>query len=197
MEVKQSIVKNNTLLKRLLLSLFWFLTDYIGNHIVSHIPFWIIRKLFYRLCGAKIGEGTQFDMNTTFLDPNRLHVGNHCHINRNCLIDARGDLEIKDNVSISHRVTIMTGSHDYRSKNFRYVKSKIYIEDFVWIGVNATIIGNVRIGKGAVVCAGAVVTKDVAPYTVVAGIPAKKIGDRPQVLEYTILKELYPYPQFT
>ena len=103
---------------------------------------------------------------------------------------------IADNVSISQRVVIMTLGHDYRSPEFKTRKNRIIIDNYVWIGVNATIIGDVHIGEGAVVCAGAVVTKDVEPYTVVAGVPAKVIRTRPQNQCYTILEGIYPFPQF-
>jgi acetyltransferase-like isoleucine patch superfamily enzyme len=178
------------------MSLFWLLTDYLGNHFVTHIPFWYVRKVYYFLCGADIGEGSQMDMDVIVMDPNRLKLGNHTHINRNCLLDARGTLSIGDCVSISQRVVIVTGSHNYKSPHFDYVRSEIYIDNYVWIGVNATIIGDVHIGEGAVVCAGAVVTKDVEPYTVVAGVPAKPIRTRPHNLDYTPLQGLYWFPHF-
>lgn len=127
----------------------------------------------------------------------RLSIGNHCHINASCLIDARGSIIIHDNVSISHRVVIMTGSHDYKAPDFPFMSTKVEIEDYVWIGVNATIIGNVHIGKGAVICAGAVVCRDVEPYSVVAGVPAKEIRKRGKNQSYTILENIYGFPTFT
>ena len=101
-----------------------------------------------------------------------------------------------NNISISHRVVIMTGTHDYKSPTFDFMTTQVEIDDYAWIGVNVTIIGNVHIGKGAVVCAGAVVNKDVEPYTVVAGVPAKPIRKRSQNQTYTILKDIYPFPTF-
>jgi acetyltransferase-like isoleucine patch superfamily enzyme len=78
----------------------------------------------------------------------------------------------------------MTGSHDYKSRNFQGIFKPIVIEDYAWVGVGATILQGVTIGKGAVVCAGAVVTKDVPPYAVVAGVPAQTIDTRPDDLDY-------------
>ena len=184
------------MLKGVLLSFYWLYTDYFYNHVVFHIPFWIVRRFFYRLRGGRFGKGSQIDMRVTMMGIGSLKIGNHCHINRDCLIDARGGIIIHDNVSISHRVVVMTGSHDYKKPDFPFVSSKMEIEDYVWIGVNATIVGNVQIGKGAVVCAGAVVTKNVEPYAVVAGIPAVKIMERPRDLQYTILNGIYPFPTF-
>ncbi len=91
----------------------------------------------------------------------------------------------------------MTGSHDYKAPDFPFMSTKVEIEDYVWIGVNATIIGNVHIGKGAVICAGAVVCRDVEPYSVVAGVPAKEIRKRGKNQSYTILENIYGFPTFT
>lgn len=193
----KNLLNRYNLTRQLSLSLYFLVTDYVTNHIVAHIPFWYIRKAYFWLLGARIGKQTQMDMGITFLDVNRLVIGCHSHINRQATIDARGRLVIGDNVSISQRVAIMTGSHDYQSPDFGFKRTSIVIDDYVWIGINATVIGNVHIGKGAVVCAGAVVTKDVPPYEVVAGVPARSIGTRCQDLRYTPLANAYYYPQFT
>lgn len=192
----KTILKNDKNLTLLSLSVFWFFTDYITNHIVSHIPFWIIRKMYLLLCGAKIKSHSQIDMNVTFMDPNRLCVGHNTHINRQCLIDARGELSIGNNVSISLRSAIITGSHNHKSSEFEFIRTKITIDDFVWMGFQTTVVGNVHIGKGAVICAGSVVTKDVEPWSIMAGVPARKIGERPRNLKYSILEDNYYFPQF-
>ena len=78
----------------------------------------------------------------------------------------------------------MTGSHDINSHDFSAKGGAIEIGDYCFIGVNATVLHSVKIGKGSVVCAGAVVTKDVPEYSVVAGVPAKVIGARTRDLDY-------------
>ena len=60
-------IKRNRILKGVCLSTLWFFTDYCVNHIVSHIPFWVVRRFFYKLLGAKFGTGTQMDMNCTLM----------------------------------------------------------------------------------------------------------------------------------
>ena len=84
------------------------------------------------------------------------------------LLDARNGIEIGRYVNFSANVSVYTEQHDHR----------------VWIGPNAILLPGITIGEGAVVAAGSVVTHDVAPYTVVGGIPAKKINDRPRELTY-------------
>ena len=161
-----------------------FLTEYTLNDILPHIPFWTVRNFWMRCLKMKIGKGTFVMKRVYIMTPQQLTIGQYSHINRGCLLDARGGIIIGNNVSVSHNVSIMSGSHDYHSKKFRGRFLPIKIEDYVWIGNNAVILQNVTIGKGAVVCAGAVVTRDVEPYSVVAGIPARKIKERNKELQY-------------
>ena len=159
------------------------LANYIVNDILQHIPFWSIRKEYLKFVKLKIGSS--FIMkNAYIMTPQKIKIGEYSHINRGCLLDGRGSITIGNNVSISHNVSIITGSHKINAPNFRAKFLPIKIDDYVWIGANATILQNVTIGKGAVICAGAVVTKDIAPYSIVAGIPAKQIGIRNKELNY-------------
>ena len=161
-----------------------FLTEYFLNSILPHVPLYSLRHFMYRLIGIGIGKGSVIDRKVYFMRARRFRIGSHSHVNRNCLIDARGGLTIGDNVSISHEVKIITGGHDVNSPDFHGKYFPITIGNYVWIGAGATILQNVTIGEGAVVCAGAVVTKEVPPYTIVGGVPAKKIGERNKKLNY-------------
>lgn len=138
-----------------------------------------------KLGGMKIGTKTYINMNLYVLCTKGITIGNGCHVNQSCYIDGRGKVIIGNNVSISHYVKIVTGSHDVMDKKFSGKFAKIIIEDNVWIGINAIILQDVKIGTGAVICAGAVVTKNVDPYDIVAGIPARKIGKRSKDLDYS------------
>lgn len=161
-----------------------FFMEFITNDILQHIPFWCCRKFYLKMTGTKIGHGSFIMKKNYLINSNRLSIGNFSHINRDCIIDSRGYITIGNNVSISHRVNIMSGSHEVNSPNMIGIFKKIVIEDYVWIGVNSTILQGVTLGEGAVVCAGAVVTKNVKPYDIVAGIPAKTIGHRNNNLDY-------------
>jgi acetyltransferase-like isoleucine patch superfamily enzyme len=161
-----------------------FLYYFVLNDCLPLIPFWGIRKLFLRFIGMKIGKGSFIMKNTYFMGPKNFSMGKCSHINRGCFVDARGTLKIGDNVSISHNVNIVSGGHDFQSESFALRHKPIYIDDYVWVGVGATILQGVHIGKGAVVCAGAVVSKDVGDFDVVAGVPAKKIKERTHNLNY-------------
>lgn len=152
--------------------------EYMVNDVLPHIPFYCLRRQYLKLIGIKIGEGTYLSKRIYFMSPWLIRIGKNCHINRGCFMDARGEILIGDSVSISHDVRIVTGGHNMNHPAFPGVYEKIQIDDYAWIGVGATILKNVHIGYGAVVSAGAVVTKDVPPYAVVGGIPAKVIAQR-------------------
>ncbi|MDR1896632.1 MAG: acyltransferase [Prevotellaceae bacterium] len=171
-------------IKSILKFIYYFFYRYICNYIISNIPVWTIRKYYYKIIGMKIGEGSEIHMSLYTLEPRKIIIGQYSHINRGCFLDGRGYITIGNSVSISHKVSLITGGHDKNSPDFAGVFLPIIIEDYVWIGVNVSILQGVKIGKGAVVATGAVVTKDVEPYTVVAGIPAKVIGERSKELNY-------------
>lgn len=171
------ILSRTRALERELLT--WF-----GNAFVSHIPLWFVRKFYYRLMGVCVGAGSEMSMGIYLMEPKLLKIGQATHINPGCLLDARVGIEIGNSVSISHRVVVITASHDAQSLTFASKNGRVHICDFAWIGVGATILQGVTIGEGAVVAAGAVVTKDVEPFTIVGGVPARKIGTRPKGLNY-------------
>jgi acetyltransferase-like isoleucine patch superfamily enzyme len=151
---------------------------------VKKIPFYSIRHFYYKkVIKIKLGKQSSIHLNC-FIYGRNIEIGNGCVINRECFLDGRGKLKIGDFTSISPHVHIITGDHDINSKNFAFRSKDIIIGNFVWIGSRATILPGVVIGEGAIVCAGALVTKDVAPYTMVGGVPAKFIKDRSKDLDY-------------
>ena len=160
--------------------------SYLTNYIVSHIPSFMLRHLWYRrVLGVRLGQGSAiflqcfiWNSGPSHMRRNGLRIGDHCRINRNCCLDARGSLSIGNNVSISPEVTILTLQHFYNDPQFADDPRPVVIEDHVWIGTRATILPGVTIGRGAVVAAGALVTKDVAPCVIVGGVPARLIGER-------------------
>lgn len=161
-----------------------FFFYYVMNNMVAFIPWWRIRRAYYRLLGLRIGKNTIMNMSQYILSPQKICIGENTHINRGCLIDARGGCVVGDRVSISYRVSLITGGHDFNDKHFAGKYLPIRIGNYVWIGANATVLQGVEIGNGAVVAAGAVVTRDVPPFTIVAGVPAKPVGKRREELDY-------------
>jgi len=110
----------------------------------------------------------------------RLVIGSGSHIGDSTIIDVSDDITIGSEVALGPRCTLYTHDHDYMTDHVAAWKGplklgKIHIEDGAWIGSSVTILPNVRIGKRAIVAAGAVVTKDVLPDVIVGGVPAKVI----------------------
>ena len=165
---------------------FYLLILCLTNRFITYVPICMLRKIWYRLLGMKIGFGSQLDMGQYILSPHKIKIGKTSHVNQGCILDGRSRIIIENNVSISHRCALMTGSHDINSSKFCYKGAPIIIDDLVFIGINATILSGVHVHKGAVVCAGAVVSKDVPEYAIVAGIPATIIGYRNKEINYTI-----------
>lgn len=148
-----------------------------------------MRRLLYKGLGAHIASKVIFHFRTEIRAPWSLHIGKGTIIGDNAILDARCGLFIGKNVNLSSNVSVYTQQHDHRDPYFacpnpQHKKMSVEIDDRVWLGSNVIVLPGVHIGEGAVCCAGCVVTKDVEPYAVVAGIPAKKVGERPQVLKY-------------
>ena len=158
---------------------------------VGLVPSHHIRRFVYRALGAEIGKNVVFHFRTEVRGLHRLKIGDGTIIGDNALLSAQRGLTIGKNVNLSSNVSIYSGAHDHRDPYFRSTPATtrpISIGDRVWIGSNAIILTGVNIGEGAVVCAGCVVTKDVEPYAVVAGIPARKVNERPRNLRYEFKK---------
>jgi acetyltransferase-like isoleucine patch superfamily enzyme len=178
------------------------LINYLTNHVVCHIPSFAMRRLWYqRVLGVSFGThaGVHLGCYIWFYGPGQLRrdgltIGAYSRINRDCCLDARGPLRIGDNVSISPEVTILTAFHRMDDPKFRVETRPVVIEDHAWVGTRATILSGVTLGRGSVVAAGAVVTRDVAPLEIVAGVPARPIGRRPaEAVTYTLDG---PFPLF-
>ena len=119
---------------------------------------------------VKIGRNCQLN---TEIHTSQLLIKQNTSINKNCVIDFSGGILIDENVTISEGVMIESHDHGYDPRS-KPVGIKKVIEKDVWIGTKAIILPQARIiGKGSIVAAGAVVTKDVQPFTIVGGNPAK------------------------
>jgi acetyltransferase-like isoleucine patch superfamily enzyme len=164
---------------------------YLYNVIVTHIPLYSFRHLYLRiLFGIGIGKGSSVHMGC-FITGRRTSIGTNTVINRNCHLDGRGGLRVGDNVNVSPEVYFISLTHDFNSPTFPPLPREIVVENNVWIGARAIIMPGVRLQEGCVVGAGAVVTRDVASYCIVAGVPARKIGERIHEIRYKA--SYFPY----
>lgn len=112
-----------------------------------------------------------------------IKIGNNCTVNSFAILYGHGGLDIGNGVRISAHVVIVPMNHIYKNPEIPIwmqgeTRKGIKIEDDVWIGAGAKVLDGVKIGKGSVIGAGAVVTKDIPPYSVAVGIPARVIKKR-------------------
>ena len=145
---------------------------------VSHVPSHAFRKIIYKLSGMKIGKGSTVHMWANFFDPSGISIGEDTIVGDHAFLDGRAALTIGSHVDIASSVMIYNSEHDLESEEFSARTEPVEIGNYVFVGPRAIILPGVKIGKGAVVAAGAVVTKDVPEFTIVGGVPAGKIGER-------------------
>lgn len=155
-----------------------------GNRIINKLPSRHIRRWFYQMLGAKFGKNCYPCRRVEILLPKGLELGDGVAVGWFAELDARGGITVGHDTNISSHAKLITGSHDIDDPDFTADFLPIHIGHHCWIGTGAMILQGVRIGDGAVVAAGAVVSKDVEPWTVVGGIPAKEIRKRKDNVEY-------------
>lgn len=145
---------------------------------IGYVPSHYFRRFFYRFWGIKIGSGSTIHMGAVFYYPLNIAIGNDSIIGENVVLDGRDKLTIGNHVDIASEVMIYNAQHNINDENFKAITAPVTIEDYVFIGPRAIILPGVTVKKGAVVGAGAVVTKDVEEFKIVGGVPAKEIGER-------------------
>jgi acetyltransferase-like isoleucine patch superfamily enzyme len=128
--------------------------------------------------GGRIGSGSVISRCSRIDYPWKVAIATGTFIGNESWLYAMAPITIGNNVCISEKVSLLTGTHDVSSSSFDLITKPIVIKDNVWIATGAMVLPGVTIGEGAVVAAGAVVTKDVEPWTVVGGNPAKVIKKR-------------------
>lgn len=160
----------------------------------------MIRKLKLLRCklllvGKKnitLGNNATFGRGTVFWAPHEMKIGNNVYIGKYCTVQA--DIEMGNNIEIANTVGLIGRyDHDYSKVgvsikdapwigdvhyDFKGLNQKIVIDDDVWIGYGSVVFTGVHIHRGAIIAAGSIVTKDVPPYAIVAGNPAKIKGYR-------------------
>ncbi len=171
-------------MKDFIYGLFYFLLSGI-----MFLPINLLRHIVLRLLSCNLASDSYIGRCIDIRKPKNITIGSESAINKKVLLDGRGgNLVIGNNVDIAQEVQIWTLQHDYNSPTYRAIGKSVTIGDYVWIGSRAIILPGVKIGKGAVIAAGSIVTKDVPEFTVVAGVPAKKIAERTENLNYNLGK---------
>ncbi len=157
---------------------------YLANALFMRLPSYRLRHGFLRrCCKIQIGRDSSI-LNYCYVAGPRITIGNNTVINRYVYLDGRVPLTIGNNVNVSHYVLIHTLTHDPQNPDFVCLERPVVVQDHAWIGARAIIMPGVTIGEGAVIGAGAVVTRDVPAYSIAAGNPAKVIKARNRDIRY-------------
>ena len=167
----------------------WILSSVLGR-----IPCRTLREALYRhLLRVDLAHSAKVHKRLDVIAGDKIRIGHGTVIGQHVLLDGRLGIEIGANVNFGGEVAVYTLQHDLRSPTFGVKGGPVKIGDRAWISFRTTILPGVTIGEGAVTAAGAVVTKDVAPYTVVGGVPAAPIGERPRGLTYQLADARAPW----
>lgn len=135
---------------------------------------------------AKVGKDTNIHPTVLLRQAERIEIGDHCLLNHNNVLQAgkeSGKIKIGNYVHTGANVMIFAFNHSIDDTNIPsklqdYYDADVTIEDDVWIGAGSVIVAGVSIGKGSVIGSNSVVTKDIPPYSIAAGVPAKVIRSR-------------------
>jgi maltose O-acetyltransferase len=157
------------------------------NHWLMHVPFCCVRLFFLRRFVGSCGDRVGVLIGVEIRSGKNVFIGNGVAINKRVLLDGRGGrLVIGDDVDVAQETNIWTLQHDVSSEDHGTVGGDVVIDDHAWIASRVTILPGVHIGRGAVVAANSVVTKDVPSMCIVGGTPAKIIGERQNSLSYRL-----------
>jgi maltose O-acetyltransferase len=157
------------------------LRGWVLNRVVANVPLAAVRLAYYRhVCGIEIGPVSSVWMGAQFTGEalDRIRIGARCSIGYDSFWVAGAPITLADDVVTGHRVEFYTSDHDPDDPAFTRRDSPIVVEAEAWIGSRAIVLRGVTIGRGAVIAAGAVVTRSVEPYTIVAGNPARLVRPR-------------------
>lgn len=163
------------------------LLAYAYNAVVGHVPAHWARRGYLQAYLGGLGAGSSVQTRCRFLNGRKVFFGERNVINFGCLLDGRKfAIRTGNDVSIGPEAVILTLGHDPQSPEFADRGGEVVIGDHAWIACRAMVLPGVKIGAGAIVAAGAVVTRDVEPYAIVAGVPARKVGERNRDLRYRL-----------
>ena len=141
------------------------------------------RYCLLKTVAKSCGENVSIFENTVIRNVDKISFGNNVAVQPFCYLDGDGEIEIGSEVGLAHGVTILSSTHNIDSTDIPHTdqgltKKKVIIHDDVWFGCKSTVLMGLEIGEGAVIGANSVVTKDVKPYAVCVGAPAREIRCR-------------------
>jgi acetyltransferase-like isoleucine patch superfamily enzyme len=167
---------------------------YLTNRWVAFTPAHWLRNAWYRaVMRVQIDPQVAIHQGAHLTCRGGIEIGFGTTLDHNAWLDGRGGLYIGRNVATGPSVTFLTADHDPQCPNFSGRLRPIHIGDHAWLGARAMVLPGVKIGEGAVVAAGAVVTCDVPPCAIVGGVPARVIGQRQGPMSYELNGQRRPF----
>lgn len=177
-----AMIKNKRL-RRLLIfiafyidELFWLILDLLPQFLSVPI---------FKLVLGQFGRNSSIDYKAYIRYPWKVFIGDDSQVARGCMI--LPSMQCKDititlgsHIQVAPNVVFAAAGHDYRYLDLPDIAGSIVIKDYVWIGAGSIILPGITIGEGAIIGAGSIVSRDIPPYSIAAGVPAKVI--RPRVL---------------
>jgi maltose O-acetyltransferase len=154
--------------------------------LVGYVPSHTFRRWVYDRAGIKLDPSSSIHWRARFFVPSGIAIGPYTTIGDGAFLDGREGIVIGSCVNIAGEVRIFTREHDVQSPDFVETGGPVLIGDYAYLGTRVTVLPGVRIGNGAVVASGAVVTRDLEPYMIVGGVPATTIGRRTRDLRYRL-----------
>lgn len=153
---------------------------YLYNNIITYVPCYKFRRFYLvKILKLKISKSAFISIGC-FFGGMSIKIGDDTVIGRRCVLN--GDIVIGDHTAIAAYTILQAASHDNNAKDFRGIYKPIVIHDYVWVGTRAAILLGANIGKGCIVGANFLVTRDTVTeeYGIYAGSPVKKISERSQ-----------------
>jgi len=144
----------------------------------SLIPFYGLKRGLLRCFGARVGKGVIIKPAVNIKYPWRLTIGDHVWIGENVWIDNLADVVIGNHCCISQGAMLLCGNHNYKKVAFDLIIGNIVLEDGAWVGAQATVCPGVTVKTHAILAVGSVATRDLEPYTIYQGNPAKEVRKR-------------------
>ncbi len=154
----------------------WMLVQWLL--VSSRLPGSAHRRLLLRLFGARIGRGVVVKPGARVKFPWRLSIGDHSWIGEDVWIDNLGPVTIGADCCLSQGAYLCTGSHDWSRPSFDLLTKPIVVHDGAWIAARAVVGPGVTVGEGAVLGLGSTATRDLAPWQVHFGVPARPVAER-------------------
>jgi putative colanic acid biosynthesis acetyltransferase WcaF len=169
-----------------------FVAQGLFNLLITQLPGHWLRLAWLRALGARVGRGVCVFRGTTVIGAQHLVLSDRVQVGFRVVLDARGGLTIAEDVLVSSDSQFLTARHDVGSPGFEREVAPIEIGDHAWIATRAMVLAGVSVGRGAVVAAGGVATRDVPPLAIVGGVPAKFVAERTGALDYRLDVSLRP-----